>query len=206
MTDGAQRHAPRPAGPEVLAALEAGITRFHADDLEGAHRLFEGAHRRASGDPRIASWYGLTLVLVERNSSLGIMYVDQAVRVAGPTPELALNQARVAISLGQRDRAIRALERGMEAVPGEASLLRARITLGRRRPPVLRFLPRSSLLNRWLGKLRHRWSREAAAVAAVPSAALLGRLPGGARPPAPPAAGTAPASAPQGPPSGSPEE
>jgi hypothetical protein len=134
------------------------------------------------------------------------MYADQAVRVAGPTPELALNQARVAISLGQRDRAIRALERGMEAIPDEPSLLRARLTLGRRRPPMVPFLPRSSLLNRWLGKLRHRWSREAAAVAAVPSAALLGRLAGGVRTQAPPGAGVAPAAGSPVPPSVSPEE
>jgi hypothetical protein len=155
--DAAQRHAPRPAGPEALSALEEGIRRFRRGDLEGAHEAFGGAHRRASGDPRVVSWYGVTLVLVEKNSNLGMLLADQAVRVAGPLPELALNQARVAVALGQREHAVRALERGLDAAPGHPALTAARVALGRRRRPVLPFLPRSSAPNRWLGKLRHRW-------------------------------------------------
>jgi hypothetical protein len=99
----------------------------------------------------------VTLVLVERNSNLGMLLADQAVRVAGALPELALNQARVAVALGQREHAVRALERGLEASPGHPALTSARVALGRRRRPVLPFLPRSSAPNRWLGKLRHRW-------------------------------------------------
>lgn len=191
MTDPAQRHAPRPAGPEALAALEEGIARFRAGEIEAAHRAFEGAHRRAPADPRVISWYGVTLVLVEKNSSLGMVYVDRAVRVAGPVPELALNQARVAVALSQRERAVRALERGLEAWPGERSLAFARQSLGKRRRPVIPFLPRSSLVNRWLGRLRHRWSR-ALDPSSIPSAASLGEIPAApkAAVPAPPSVGS----------------
>jgi hypothetical protein len=198
--DAAQRHAPRPASPEALAALEEGIRRFRAGDLEGAHQVLEGAHRRASGDPRVVSWYGVTLVLVEKNFNLGTLLADQAVRVAGPVPELALNQARVAVALGQREHAVRALERGLEASPGHPALTAARVALGRRRRPVLPFLPRSSAPNRWLGKLRHRWFGQGGG-ADVPPPATLGEV-GEAAPAAAPAASGAPAAgvpAPPGP-------
>jgi hypothetical protein len=177
VSDAAQRHAPRPAGPEAVAALEEGIRRFRRGDVEGAHQAFAGAHRRASGDPRVVSWYGVTLVLVEKNSNLGMLFADQAVRVVGPLPELALNQARVAVALGQREHAVRALERGLEAAPGHPGLTAARVALGRRRRPVLPFLPRSNVLNRWLGRLRHRWFG-LRGDASIPSPATLGELGG----------------------------
>jgi len=53
--------------PEAAAALEEGMRRFREGDPEGAHEKFGQAHRRAPSDPRIQSWYGLTLVLVEKN-------------------------------------------------------------------------------------------------------------------------------------------
>lgn len=196
MIDAAQRHAPRPAGPEALAALEEGIRRFRRGDLDGAHEAFAGAHRRASGDPRVVSWYGVTLVLVEKNSNLGMLLADQAVRVMGPLPELALNQARVAVALGQREHAVRALERGLEASPGHPTLTAARVALGRRRRPVFPFLPRSNALNRWVGRLRHRWIG-LRGEASSPSPATLGET-GVAEAAGPAAAPLAPAEAPPG--------
>ncbi len=151
---------PRAAGEaEAAAAVEEGLRRFRAADLAGAHRAFEGAHRRVPRNARAMSWYGVTLVLVERNSNLGVLYCDQAVRLSGPEPELALNQARVALALGQRERAVRAIARGLDRTPGDPGLEAARVSLGWRRRPVLSFLPRESPLNVLLGKVRSRLRR-----------------------------------------------
>lgn len=147
------------AAPDVLAVFEEGLARYLAGDASAAHALFERAHRRAPGDARIMSWYGLTLVLVERNSNLGILYCDQALRLAGPDPALFLNQARAHLSLGQRERAVKAVSRGLAAAPDDAPLRAAQASMGWRRRPVIPFLPRANPLNRWLGKLRHKWSR-----------------------------------------------
>jgi hypothetical protein len=144
--------------PEAAAALEEGREHVRQGRMVEAHAAFRRAYRRAPSDPLVYSWFGVTLVLVEKNSTLGTDLTDRAVRVAGPTPELALNQARVAVALRQRERAIRALERGLARDPTDARLLAERDSLGRRRRPVLPFLHRSSPLNRWLGALRHRWS------------------------------------------------
>ncbi len=149
--------APGGAPPEDgTAALREGVRLFAAGDLAGAHAAFERSHRRNANDPGAMSWYGVTLVLVEKNTSLGVLYCDQALRWAGPEPDLLLNQARVALALGQRERAVRAVGRGLELFPGHPGLEAAKAALGWRRPAVLRFLARRNPLNRWLGRLRHR--------------------------------------------------
>jgi hypothetical protein len=160
---------------EAQAALREGIQLFEADDAVGAHARFAQAYRWAAGEARILSWYGLTLVLVERNSNLGVALTDQAVRIAGPEPELTLNQARAQLALGLRDRAVRALKMGLASHPADPALRAATVALGWRRRPVIPFLPRASLPNRLLGRLRHRWSGAASAGPVTP--ASLGRLP-----------------------------
>jgi hypothetical protein len=108
------------------------------------------------------SWYGVTLVLVERNSNLGVVLCDQALRATGPDPELLLNQARVHLALKQRERAVRSVLRGLELWPGDRRLAAARDALGTRRPAVIGFLSRNNPLNRVLGRLRYRWQRRKA--------------------------------------------
>lgn len=169
------------ARPEPSGPFDEGLRRYRARDFAGAHAAFARAHRLAPRDPRVASWYGLTLVVVERNLSLGALYCDEALRAAGPQPELLLNQARVELSLGHRQRAVRALSRGLELAPHDPALLAARETMGWRRRPVLPFLSRRNPLNVWLGKLRHRW-KGPVRPAPSPSAATLGLLLAGAAP------------------------
>jgi hypothetical protein len=169
---------------EALAALEQGVSRFAEDDLLGAHADFAQAYRRAAGEARVLSWYGLTLLLVERNSNLGMALCDQAIRLAGPTPELLLNQARAHLALGQRDRAVKVLQRGLAVEAGHPLLRAALEGLGRRHPPVLPLIGRNNPLNKLLGRLRHRWSGRPSPPPVTPM--TLGRPP---RPPPGPADG-----------------
>ena len=166
----------KPAPTEAAATFDEGLARYRGGDAVVAHGLFERAHRRAPSDARFMSWYGLTLVLVEKNSNLGVIYCDQALRLAGPEPELFLNLARAHLSLGQRERAVKAIARGLSVAPLDPALKTAQACMGWRRRPVFPCLGRSNPLNRWLGKLRHRWSR---AIHPVPTVTpmLLGLLP-----------------------------
>ncbi|HSN13179.1 MAG TPA: tetratricopeptide repeat protein [Anaeromyxobacteraceae bacterium] len=141
------------------ATFAAGMAAFHRGDAASAHAAFERAHRRDPRDPRYMSWYGLTLVVVARNSNLGVLLCDQALRGAGSDPDLLLNQARVHLALNQRERTVRALQRGLELWPEHAGLQHARDSLGFRRSPVLPFLSRNHPVNTLLGRLRHRLSR-----------------------------------------------
>jgi tetratricopeptide (TPR) repeat protein len=139
------------------AAHEEGLAAFEARDLDSAHVAFERAHRRDPRDPVHMSWYGLTLVLVEKNSNLGVSLLDQALRASGPSPELLLNLARAHLALNQRERAVRAIGRGLELWPDDVRLVAAKDALGWRARAVLPFLSRNNPLNRILGRLRHRW-------------------------------------------------
>ena len=176
MTAGADGSGERSRPSEAMESLEQGLALYRQGDLVAAHALFERAHRRAPGDARMMSWYGLTLVLVEKNSNLGVIYCDQALRLAGPEPELFLNLARAHLSLGQRERAVKAIARGLSVAPLDPALKTAQACMGWRRRPVFPCLGRSNPVNRWLGKLRHRWSR---AIHPVPTVTpmLLGLLP-----------------------------
>jgi hypothetical protein len=159
-----------------MESLEQGLALYRQGDLVAAHALFERAHRRAPGDARMMSWYGLTLVLVEKNSNLGTVYCAQALRSTGPDPELLLNQARAHLALGQREHAVKAITRGLASNPLDAHLRAAQRCMGWRRSPVLPCLGRSNPVNRWLGRLRHRWSRRLHPVPEV-TPAMLGLLP-----------------------------
>jgi len=176
MTDGARSGRERLTPPEAIASFDEGLQRYREGDAVGAHALFERAHRRAPFDARLMSWYGLTLVMVERNSNLGMLFCDQSLRMAGPDAELLLNQARAHLALGQRDRAVRSVIRGLAAAPFDPALKAAQTSMGWRRKPVLPFLHRNNPINRWLGKLRHKWSRRMNPVPEV-SPMMLGLLP-----------------------------
>jgi len=147
-----------PGDAAARAAYEEGAAAFAARDLPSAHVAFERAHRRSPRAPVYMSWYGLTLVLVEKNSNLGVVLVDQALRLPGPDPDLLLNSARLHLALNQRERAVRAISRGLELWPDDRRLGAARDAMGIRTEPVIRFLSRSNPLNRLLGRLRHRWA------------------------------------------------
>jgi hypothetical protein len=158
MSEEAANGTERVTPPEALELFASALARYRDGDAAAAHPLFERAHRRASSDPRLMSWYGLTLVLVEKNSNLGVLYCDQALRLAGPEPELLLNQARAHLALGQRQRAVKAIQRGLATAPEDEALKMAQASMGWRRRPFLPCFGRSNLLNRWVGRLRHRWS------------------------------------------------
>ena len=143
----------------AIAALEEGRQAFLARDMEAAHAAFARAYRRDARDPRILSWYGVTLVLVERNSNLGAQLCDQALRLGGPDPERILNRARIHLALGQRDRVVQTVARGLERWPDDPGLRAARAALGTRHEPVLPFLSREHPWNRAMGRLRHRLRR-----------------------------------------------
>jgi tetratricopeptide (TPR) repeat protein len=178
---------PTAAVEEVRAALAEGLAAFQARDLPGAHRAFERAHRRDPRDPHAMSWYGVTLVLVERNLSLGVSLCDQALRAA-LDPDLLLNLARVHLALAHRERAVRAVQRGLEAAPGHPGLQAALAALGTRREPVLPLLGRANPLNRLLGRLRARWSSRRGPAYELSPVALGSppAAPAPAQPPAPP--------------------
>ena len=117
---------------------------------------FRAAHRLDPTSARFRSYYGLGLALCERRFSEALELCRSAAKEEFFNPELYHNLARVHGAFGFKSEAIRYLRRGLMIDPANDGLSRDLDVLGRRREPVLQFLPRRHVVNRLLGRLRHR--------------------------------------------------
>jgi tetratricopeptide (TPR) repeat protein len=70
-------------------------------------------------------------------------------------PDLYLNLSRVYLEFGRRSEALRYLRRGQMIDPGHVLIHRTIAELGRRRTPIVPFLPRRHPVNRALGTARN---------------------------------------------------
>lgn len=86
----------------------------------------------------------------------GLKLCRRAVDLDIYQPENYYYLASTLLLTGDRRSAIDAIEQGLQVDATHAGLKELMVDLGRRRAPVLPFLPRAHLLNRWLGRARHR--------------------------------------------------
>jgi hypothetical protein len=132
---------------------------------------FANAHRRDPSNPRYRSHYGWAVALIDHRVDRGLALCRSALRDAADDPELYLNLARVLMASGRKAEAFRYVRRGLMVDSRHAPLLLEWRRLGVRRAPVLPFLPRRHLVNRWLGRVRGRLVRDF-----VPRGELLAEL------------------------------
>ncbi len=132
-----------------LALLEAGH----------GHEGFEHLSRAYLSDPqnaRFRSSYALALAFV-RGQFLGAVELARAaVRQEFYNPDLYLNLARIYLAFDFKADAIRFLRRALMVDPENAAVNAKLAALGVRRRPPLRFLPRSHVLNRMIGRVHAR--------------------------------------------------
>ena len=144
---------------DALAQADAAIAR---GDLQSAHEAHERAFRACTTNPQALARYGLTLILVKHDRQRGMRFCEEAVRT-GPAEgdvELLLALARAGIACRSRVTAAKALERARRLAPNDERISIEAAKIGIRREPVLRFLSRRSVLNRWLGAVRTLFVRE----------------------------------------------
>jgi tetratricopeptide (TPR) repeat protein len=115
---------------------------------------FANAHRREPSNPLYRSHYGWAVATIEHRFDRGIALCRSALRDAGDAPDLYHNLARALLANGRKSEALKYVRRGLMVDPGHTALLLEWRRLGVRRGPVLPFLPRRHLVNRWLGRLR----------------------------------------------------
>lgn len=134
-----------------------GREQLEQGDAARAFEHFRAAYGLQRGCARYASYYGLCLATVERRFNKGLELCRAAVKDEFFNPDLYLNLARVHLAFGFKSEALRFLRRGLMIDPAHAVLRNELENLGRRQRPVLTFLPRRHLLNRWLGRMRTRF-------------------------------------------------
>jgi Flp pilus assembly protein TadD len=149
------------------ALFEQGKRSYEQGDYAGALTCFKRIHEAEPGDARSRSFLGLCIALAERRFDVGLEYCASAVKQEFFNPELYLNLARVHLAFGFKTEGRRYLLRGKMIDPGNAAIEEALTNLGARQDPVLRFLPRRHLLNRWLGSARYVLSRRVGVGAAA---------------------------------------
>lgn len=133
----------------ALASLEAG-------DVENALSSLRSAHERAPDHAQIRSFLGLAIARSDGDFSQARALCEEAAKQEFFNPELYLNLAKVYLRFGRRSEALRYLRRGQMIDPGHQPIREAIASLGRRRLPIVPFLPRRHPLNRALGNARSR--------------------------------------------------
>jgi len=148
------------------ALFDSGLAALKADDFKAAERDFQevindldenGEHYN-----RVASYLGLAQVLnANRNGLVLCRDVASSEVLDG---QVFLNLAAAEWHSMNRKRAIDALYRGSKIDRDHPQLKRAVQLADSRKRPVLRFLPRSHPLNRFLGRLLRTSSASALSV------------------------------------------
>jgi len=127
-----------------------------------ALECFRTAHSLDRTSARYRSYYGLALGTVERRFNKALELCRSAAKEEFFNPEVYHNLSRVHMAFGFKSEAIRYLRRGLMIDPAHEAMVADLEQLGLRQSPVFRFLPRRHLVNRVLGRLRHRIGDEGA--------------------------------------------
>lgn len=128
--------------------------------LQVLRPVFDGNRAHA----QVRSFYGLSLGLARGRYHEALDLCQSAVKQEFFNPDLYLNVARLNLAFGFKAESLRYLRRARMIDPGNIAIDALLDDLGSRGEPVLRFLPRRHVLNRWLGSARHvltrgaRWS------------------------------------------------
>jgi len=141
----------------VARALAHGETAEHGE----AYRYFELAVHELDDperlSPRALALYGRAMAETQpTRMPQAVRLCRYACRQDDDDAEPYMQLAHVLLLAEARNKAIAALDRGLKVRPDDPGLSSLRSELGRRRPPVLGFLPRAHAVNRWLGRLRHQ--------------------------------------------------
>ena len=121
--------------------------------FEAAMRLRQRGGATVPPPMKYLSYYGLCLAMAGRRLREAREICENAVEVEFYNPDLYLNLGKVYIKGGDRAKAFGTLVRGLKLNPRHLGLIREIRSLGVRRRPVVRFLPRRHPLNRLLGRL-----------------------------------------------------
>ena len=113
-------------------------------------------------DRRIAasafSYYGVCVAMVKRRYADAVNYCNVSLKANFMDADHRANLAMVFLERNDREKAIETLNEGLRLQPRNRQIQKIFREIGRRRPPVIRFLPRDNPINVWLG--RRRYERE----------------------------------------------
>ena len=156
---------PLAAGSQPMGSCDQvfseGLALFEVGNLEQALTRFDRALKLNPDHAQAGSYLGVCIASQERRFEHALALCSEAAKQEFFNPDLYLNLARIHLQFGFRSEGRRYLLRGRMIDPANLRIRTALSELGARGEPVLGFLPRRHILNRWLGSARHAfsWSR-----------------------------------------------
>ena len=140
----------------ALRGVEACKAGKWKEGLAILGKIAEGDRQGLELTGTFYSYLGYGIARYERRVQEGLALCRHSIKVQFYEPENYVNLARVYLLKRNRRKAVEALNQALRLNanhPGARALAQE---IGWRRSPVIPFLPRGNLLNRWLGKLRHQ--------------------------------------------------
>ena len=143
-------------GPEAQRLFDQGRSALDSNCVSDAVDAFRQAHAEAPDNAQVRSFLGLAVARADGAFSEARTLCEEAARQEFFNPELYLNLAKVYLRFGRRSEALRYLRRGQMIDPGHREIQSAISSLGKRKLPIVPFLPRRHPVNRALGSARSR--------------------------------------------------
>ncbi|MDP2689961.1 MAG: tetratricopeptide repeat protein [Deltaproteobacteria bacterium] len=137
---------------EIERVIEDGIEKARDGSYKEALGVFE-EDLCFTQHPTAMSYYAVCLANVEGNYDKAISLCLMAAEKEFYNPEIYLNLGRLFLLNGQKSVAVRAFRKGLKYDNSNMCLLGEMKKLGVRKKPVLGFLPRQNMFNRYLGML-----------------------------------------------------
>lgn len=140
---------------EIEQVIEQGICMAREGQYDSAIKVFE-EDLCFTQNPTAMAYYAMCLASAEGNYDKAISLCLMAAEKEFFNPEIYLNLGKIFLMNGQKSVAVKAFRKGLTFDNGNNALLSEVRRLGVRRRPVVTFLPRQNMLNRFLGRLTHR--------------------------------------------------
>jgi len=150
--NGQDENTTRRSTMELERLIENGLELAREGKYREALSIFE-EDLCFTQHPTATSYYAISLANVEGNYDKAISLCLMAAEKEFYNPEIYLNLGRVFLLNGQKAIAVRAFRKGLKYDSSNMNLLVEMKRLGVRKRPILSFLPRTNVLNRYLGQL-----------------------------------------------------
>lgn len=140
-------------------------TLLQRKNYKAALKLLTAALEQYPNEPFVLSYYGCLDTILNKNYTYGIDTCSKAIEIVKERipfgreffyPILYLNLGRAYLAAGNKKEAIEAFYGGLAFDYENKDLLREIKKLGMRRKPVVRFLPRSHRINKYIGMILHK--------------------------------------------------
>ena len=141
---------------DSFTEFKEGVKLLKNDYPQKALVKLQGAFESDKHNPYYISFLGVSIARAQRNWAKASELCDMAVQLNPKEIQFHLNLAEVYSLAGLREMSLHKLDYALGLFGDDQRLKRARSKAEKRRAPVLPFFGREHLLNRKLGKLRHR--------------------------------------------------